>query len=239
MQAMIFAAGLGTRLRPLTLNKPKALVEVNGRTLLEHNVLKMMSYGISHIVVNVHHFSDMIIQAVDKLNKKYHCDIVISDESEQLLDTGGGLINAKDLFFKDEPILVHNVDILSDVNFDDMQKEFFLKKPLALLAVQQRDTSRYLLFNFKDELCGWQNLSTKEKIITKDAPQYNAYAFSGIQIVSYDIFNKINQSGVFSIIEAYLQLSKSNIISGYIHQAHWLDVGKPSSLAQAEQFFAN
>lgn len=237
MQAMIFAAGLGTRLRPLTLNKPKALVRINDKTLLEYNVQKMVSYGIENIVVNVHHFAQQIIQEVYHLNQKYHCNIVISCEDNQLLDTGGGLLKAKELFLLGEPILVHNVDILSDIDFYDMQKVFFNTKTLSLLAVQQRQTSRYLLFNNTDELCGWENVQTKEKIITKQSLSYQAFAFSGIQIVSYDIFDKITQRGVFSIIDTYLQLSKTNIIRPYLHQGKWVDVGKLSAIEKAESLF--
>ena len=272
MQAMIFAAGLGTRLRPLTDTKPKALIEINGKTLLERNIEKMVSYGIETIVVNIHHFPDMMTEFIKKIAKKYDCNIIISDERQELLDTGGGFLNARNLlcnnteikcrnskFFSekskmfsennlmkrhfisesldDNLILLHNVDILSDIDFNDMPKKFAESSPLALLAVQKRDTQRYLIFNEENELCGWTNLKTNEKIITRKCKQENLYAFSGVHLVSNEIFEKITQKGVFSITDMYLKLSENNIIKPYIHNGLWIDTGKLSSIEKAEQMF--
>ena len=255
---MIFAAGLGTRLRPLTDDKPKAMVSVNHKTLLEINIEKFVSYGIDPIVVNVHHFADMMVEYIEQLKTKYNVTISISDERNLLLDTGGGLLKAKKNFidkkkiiseknfFNSEKkkiisvknlILLHNVDILSDIDFDDMQQVFLATSPLALLAVQKRKTQRYLIFNENNELCGWTNTATNEKIITRKYKQEKLYAFSGIHIVNKDIFEKINKNGAFSIIEMYLELSKDYIIKPYIHSGKWLDVGKLENLEKAKQMF--
>ena len=259
MEAMIFAAGLGTRLRPLTDFKPKALMEVNGTTLLERTVSKMVSFGIHTITVNIHHFPDMMVENLNALAEKYNCRINISDERNMLLDTGGGLLYArkffsekkklfseKDFFFSENNfaesydencILLHNVDVLSNIDFNDMKKAFVQSNCLALLCVQQRQTSRYLIFNENLELSGWVNNATNQKIITRKCNKEHLFAFSGVHIISKDIFEKINLSGKFSVTDMYLQLSAENIIKPYIYNGLWLDAGKKESLEKAAAMF--
>ncbi|MCQ2327541.1 MAG: nucleotidyltransferase family protein [Bacteroidales bacterium] len=238
MEAMIFAAGLGTRLYPLTANKPKALVEVNGISLLERNIVKLISYGVKRIVVNVHHFPDMIIDFLN--SKNFPCKVLVSDERDELLNTGGGLIKAQNLFSKQEDILVHNVDILSDIDFSKLLAKHKENNSIATLAVRDRETSRYLLFNRDGILSGWENKSTKEQIIKREGESLESLAFSGIQIVSPEIFEKNKLSGTFSMIDLYLSLAKENNISSFIHNDNrWIDVGKQTSVEKAEEMFEN
>lgn len=238
MQGMIFAAGLGTRLYPITKDIPKALVKVGEKTLLEHIINKMIAYNIKHIVVNVHHFADKVIDFLH--SKQWDCDILVSDERDFLLDTGGGLLKAyKDkLFLDDEDILIHNVDILSDENFSDICDYHKINKNIATLCVKNRTTSRYLLFNENNILCGRRNIKLKEETITRPYKQITPYAFSGIHLFSPTLLNSITLEGKFSIIEAYLELSKTFDLKAYINnQSKWLDVGKTESLSQAESLF--
>lgn len=251
MQAMIFAAGLGTRLRPLTNTKPKALVEINGKTLLERNVEKMLSYGIKKIVVNIHHFPTLMIEAIEKIEKKYDCQLIISDERDLLLDTGGGLLKAKKYFFddnsltkenlsttsEDDLILLHNVDILSDIDFLEMKKEFLNTNPIALLAVKNRQTKRYFVFNESNVLSGWTNIETNESIMTRNCEKKQLFAFSGVHLVRRKIFDLIEQKGVFSIKDTYLQLSCNQIIKPFVHEGKWLDVGRIEAIEKAEKMF--
>ncbi len=251
MQAMIFAAGLGTRLRPLTNTKPKALVEINGKTLLERNVEKMLSYGIKKIVVNIHHFPTLMIEAIEKIEKKYDCQLIISDERDLLLDTGGGLLKAKKYFFddnsltkenlsttsEDDLILLHNVDILSDIDFMEMKKEFLNTNPIALLAVKNRQTKRYFVFNESNILSGWTNIETNENIMTRNCEKKQLFAFSGVHLVRRKIFDLIEQKGVFSIKDTYLQLSCNQIIKPFVHEGKWLDVGRIEAIEKAEKMF--
>jgi N-acetyl-alpha-D-muramate 1-phosphate uridylyltransferase len=251
MQAMIFAAGLGTRLRPLTNTKPKALVEINGKTLLERNIEKMLSYGIKKIVVNIHHFPTLMIEAIEKIEKKYDCQLIISDERDLLLDTGGGLLKAKKYFFDDNSltkdnfsttsdddlILLHNVDILSDIDFMEMKKEFLNTNPIALLAVKNRQTKRYFVFNESNVLSGWTNIETNESIMTRNCEKKQLFAFSGVHLVRRKIFDLIEQKGVFSIKDTYLQLSCNQIIKPFVHEGKWLDVGRIEAIEKAEKMF--
>jgi NDP-sugar pyrophosphorylase family protein len=234
MQAMIFAAGLGTRLRPLTNDRPKALVEINGKTLLDWNIEKMMKYGINHIVINVHHFSDMIINHLK--DKAYPIDILVSNEKDLLLDTGGGLMNARPLFIEDEDILIHNVDVLSDLDFSLLEKQHKENSCLATLYMSKRQTTRHLLFNEKQELCGWENINTKEKKTTREYKEITPYAFNCIQIINQKIFECNNLGKVFSMIDMYLEKSKTQIIRPYFNDdEHWIDVGKIDTLHKAEK----
>ena len=244
MQAMIFAAGLGTRLRPLTNTKPKALIEINGKTLLERNIEKMLSCGIRRIVVNIHHFPLLMIEAIEKINKKYDSQVLISDERDELLDTGGGLLNAKKYFFdkndsssENDLLLLHNVDILSDIDFLQMKNTFLMGNQIALLAVKKRETKRYFVFNERNELSGWTNLATNESIITRECKNKQLFAFSGVQILTRKIFDLIDQKGVFSIKDMYLQLSSNQIIKAFVHNGKWLDVGKLDAIEKAEKIF--
>ncbi len=236
-QAIILAAGLGTRLKPLTLSKPKALVEVANVSLLEHNINKLIDYGCNHIVINVHHFAEQIIEHIS--NKHYNADIFISNETDLLLDTGGGLVNAKHLFDTKNDILVHNVDILSKIDFLSFYKEHKENNALATLAVSERETSRYLLFNKENTLCGWENTKTGEKIISNGDKNLTRWAFSGIQFINPDILNLIRQEGSFPIIPEYLKLSKDYPIKSYIHSKDiWVDVGKIEAIEKAEKLLS-
>ncbi len=236
MKAMIFAAGLGTRLHPITNNIPKALVRVNGKTLLEIVITKIVQAGITDIIINVHHFAQQVIDFVSE-NNNFGVDIRFSDETAQLLDTGGGLKKASWFLNGDEPFLVYNVDVLSDINLADFIKYHKNHKALATLAVRKRETSRYLLFDRDFTLCAWENVKTGEKKIARDKSDLKPFAFSGIHIIQPAIFNLINETGRFSIIDVYLKLAKEHRILGYDHtQTQWLDLGRIENLKEAESF---
>lgn len=236
-QAMILAAGLGTRLKPLTLSKPKALVEVANISLLEHNINKLIDCGCNHIVINVHHFAEQIIEHIS--NKHYNANIVISNETNLLLDTGGGLVNAKHFFDSKNDILVHNVDIISKIDFLSFYKEHKGNNALATLAVSERETSRYLLFNNENTLCGWENTKTGEKIISNEDKNLNHWGFSGIQFINPELLNLLQQEGSFPIIPEYLKLSKDYPIKSYIHSKDiWVDVGKIEAIEKAEKLLS-
>ncbi len=235
-QAFILAAGLGTRLKPLTNSLPKALVEVNGISLLEHNINKLINFGCKHIVINVHHFPEKILEHITK--KHYHADIFISDETNQLLDTGGALLKAKDKFDFSKDILIHNVDILSKIDFNDFYNHHKSKNNLATLAVSKRETSRYLLFDKNYLLCGWENTKTNEKIISNERENLSPFGFSGIQFINPELINLIKNNGIFPIIPEYLKLSTYYPIYSYVHSKDiWVDVGRIESIEKAEKLF--
>ena len=233
MQAMILAAGLGSRLKPFTDKHPKALAPVNGKSLLQRNVEYLLSYGINDIVVNVHHFAGQIIEAVEAA-EGWGANIIISDESTEVLETGGGLKKAGDILSAlQQPFVLMNADILTNMNLDNMLEKHFKESPLATLAVTSRHSSRYLLFD-GDRLCGWKNDATGELKGRPGAP----FAFSGIHIISPAIFPLITESGKFSMIDVYLRLAPDHHIIGYDHSdSLLLDVGKPESLAIAQEMF--
>ncbi len=238
MKAMILAAGLGTRLGPLTNDKPKALVECNGRTLLEYAITKLKYFGFSEVIVNVHHFSTQIIDFV--ASRDFGIPISISDETEQLFDTGGGLLYAKHFLDGDEPFLICNVDIVSSIDFSDMMQYHKEHKALATLAVSNRKTSRYLLFDENNQLCAWENKATNSIIIANERVNYTPLAFSGIQIISPEMFQYITETGKFSIMDLYLRLAKDHSIIAYNHTgAFWLDIGKYEQLAESERLIKN
>ena len=239
MEAMIFAAGLGTRLRPLTNNKPKALVEINGKTLLEIVITKLKIEGISRIIINVHHFANDVIQFIKDRNY-FDIDIVFSNEKDELLDTGGGLKVASQYFSKNTDILVYNVDILSDIDINEMYNYHKKSTAIATLAVRNRETSRYLLFDKNNILCAWENVKTNEKKFSRQSEtELNRLAFSGIHILSPEFFEKISENGVFSIIDVYLRLAKNNYIQAYNHSStFWLDLGKIDALTKAEELLS-
>jgi N-acetyl-alpha-D-muramate 1-phosphate uridylyltransferase len=233
MKAMLLAAGLGTRLRPLTDEIPKALVEVNGITLLEHSVNHLKKYRVNQVIINVHHFAEQIIDYLGRKNN-FGMEITISDESGELLDTGGGLKKAA-WFFKDGlPFIVRNVDVLSDLDLNKLVLHHFQKKGLATLVVRERETSRYFLFNEKLQLCGWENTKTVETRITIPASTgLKQLAFSGIQIIDPKIFDLVTETGKFSLTEMYLRLSYEHKIFGFIDKdSFWLDAGKKMSNEQ-------
>lgn len=233
---MIFAAGLGTRLRPLTDTMPKALVPIDGKPLLHHLLHKLQHAGCSHVVINVHHHAQQIIEYVERHD--YGMRIAISDESNMLLDTGGGLRKAGSLLEGDEPILVHNVDILSNIDFDTLLQSHHPDN-LATVVVSQRNTSRYLLFDKEMRMRGWTNINSGDvKPQGLDTTPLQQTAFAGIHIVSPRIFEQMrNMPDKFSIIDFYLQAMSEHRIMGYIPQDFtMLDVGKIDSLAPAEEF---
>jgi len=244
MNALVLAAGLGTRLRPITDTIPKALVNVGGETLLERILLRLKANGFDHIVVNVHHFAQQIIDFLN-FHDRFGLDIQISDEQKLLLDTGGAIKRAMSLFHDNSPVLVHNVDILNDVPLHD----FFVSNSLkadATLLVSQRATSRYLVFDKESyALKGWTNLKTGEvkgdvqKAQLKDNPQLLLRAFSGIHIFSPRLLHLMETEWPerFSIIDFYLQACRSHTIIGKEMEAtHLLDVGKLESLDEANDF---
>jgi len=239
MKAMIYAAGLGTRLRPLTDNKPKALVEINGVTLLEHTINKLKAAGFDEIIVNVHHFAELVKNFLTQKNN-FGIRIEISDESEQLLDTGGGLKKASWFFDDGKAFLVHNVDVVSDIDLKKFHESFSQTGALASLAVRNRATSRYFLFDDDLNLCGWKNTETGEiKTVKGEAGNLSPLAFSGIQMISPGIFSLINESGKFSITGLYLRLAEENTIKAYRHDdGFWIDVGKPESLTEAAKMIS-
>lgn len=225
ISAMIFAAGLGTRLYPLTADKPKALVEYQGIPLLEHVLRKIIDTGIRHIVVNVHHFPDLIIQYLK--NHPHDAEIVISDERDYLRDTGGGLKFAAPLLADSENILLHNVDILSDLDLGQLITYHKNQEALATLAVRQRETSRYFLFDEEMRLCGWRNSKTGEKILSREASSYQELAFSGIHVVRRELIDLIPSADKQSITPIYVELSKTQLLKGFLHnEGHWKDMGK-------------
>ncbi len=234
---MIFAAGLGTRLKPLTYNKPKALVEINGKTLLERCILNLKKNGISDIVVNVHHFADLMIEYLNN-NPFEGVTIHISDERNELLDTGGGLLKTKDLFGKEEPILLINVDILTNLSIQELLDFHSTNNSLATLVIRKRNGSRFLLFNQENVLCGWINESTGEEKISRPDEFYTAdkFGFSGIQIINPELLDMIEEHGKFSIIDLYLRLAKTHSIKGFIdEQSIWMDLGKYSQIEEAKK----
>ncbi len=234
MNAMIFAAGLGTRLQPLTNDRPKALVECNGITLLEHAIAKLKFYGFTKIVVNVHHFSQLLIDFIT--THDFGVPVVISDESDLLLDTGGGMVFAKNELQGDEPFLICNVDIVSSIDFSKMIAYHKAHNALATLAVSDRKTARYFLFDENNRLCGWENKKTGEQKIVHPHDTYTSLAFSGIQVVSPKIFDQITETGKFSITNLYLRLAQHNTILAYNHTGDfWLDIGKYDEFAENER----
>ncbi len=245
MKAMILAAGLGTRLRPLTDDRPKALVEIDGRTLLEITLSRLRSFGVREVMINVHHFAHMILEYL-KANDNFGMRIEVSRE-EVLLDTGGGLKKAA-WFFEDSPghsgkeapFLLHNVDVLSTIDLERMRQLHFQTQALATLAVQNRETSRYLLFDERRQLCGRRAGPNQPPELVRPAPQAQAWAFSGIHVISPRLFSLMTEDGVFSIITSYLRLAAQGekILSFCADKYYWRDLGSPENVAQAAQDLA-
>lgn len=231
---MILAAGKGSRLRPLTDNRPKALVEIAGQTLLDRNICKMISFGIKHIVINTHYLGEQIHDYVKQQN--YNADIYFSDEIENLLDTGGGLLAAEKYFTKTAPILLHNVDIISDIDFKNGENELKKQNALSLICVSERKSSRHLLFDETHNLCGRDNENNNTStLIENRSPKYK-YAFSGIHFIDPQIFNYFTMNGSFSIIDQYLEIAKQQQILPYLHEAStWFDVGKIEEISEIEK----
>lgn len=237
---MIFAAGLGTRLKPLTDTMPKALVPVAGKPLLQHTIEKLTAAGFDEIIINIHHFADQIINFIET-NRSFGIRIAFSDERAQLLDTGGGIKKAAWFFDDDRPFLVHNVDILSTVDLREVMNHHLNSEVPATLVCSMRETTRYLLFNEQHHLSGWINRKTGE---TKSPypdfqpDNYTQLAFSGIQVLHPSLLSEMNTfADRFSIIDFYLSLCATHKITAYLPQKGTiLDVGKPDSIIQATKF---
>jgi len=238
MKAMILAAGLGTRLKPWTDQHPKALALINSKSLLQRNVEYLQQFGIYNVVVNVHHFPEQILEAVQK-NNGWGSNIIISDERDAILETGGGLKKAAPFLQDENDFVLMNVDVLTDLKLNEMIADHVKNKPLATLATTQRTTSRYFLFNDNNELCGWRNVETGIDKIVRQSAKYYQKAFSGIHIISNRIFSLMHQVGKFSIIDIYLEAAKSEIIRSFDHSiSRFIDVGKPDRIVKAEAIFA-
>jgi NDP-sugar pyrophosphorylase family protein len=239
MKAMILAAGLGTRLRPLTDHRPKALVEVQGQTLLQIALRRLASFGIREVIVNVHHFPDMVVEYLKK-SDSFGMRIEISRE-DALLDTGGGLKKAAWFFLEnstaeEEPFLLHNVDVISTIDFHEMLRFHREKDALATLAVQERNSSRYLLFNERNELCGrWTTAEPRPEMVQPPAGT-TALAFCGIHVISNRFLRMMTEDGAFSIIASYLRLAEQgeNIVAFRAEKSYWRDLGRPENVRQAE-----
>ena len=235
MRAMIFAAGLGTRLYPLTVDKPKALVEVAGKTLLQMAIEKVSQAGYNYLVINIHHFGDQIIEYLEK-NNNFGLNITISDERGQLLDTGGGILKATPWLDGNEAFLVYNVDVLSNIDLQLFRKYHEEQGGLATLAVRDRKTVRYLAFDDKMQLSGWRNIKTNDEIASRSMLNCRLLAFSGIQLIAPAIFKLITETGSFPLIPLYLRLAAEHRIMGYHDQSTlWMDLGKPDQIKEAEK----
>lgn len=233
MKAFIFAAGKGTRLQPITNSKPKALVEIAGKTLLEITIKRLMSAGIKDILINVHHFANQICEYL-QLHNNFGANISILDETNLLLDTGGAIKNAAHLFLDTDCVLVHNVDVITDLNYTELINNHLKTGALITLAVRDRRTERYFLFDRNNDLCGWQNVKTAKEIIVRlSEDDFVPLAFSGIHIINTNVPNLFTRSGVFSIVDAYLQLAAEHIIKAYPHNdTFWMDIGKINELEE-------
>jgi mannose-1-phosphate guanylyltransferase len=238
MKAMVLAAGLGTRLRPLTDNRPKALVEVAGRTLLEITLVRLRAFDVREVIVNVHHFADQVIEYL-KANHNFGMRIEISRE-EILLDTGGGLKKAawfflEDYASRDESFILHNVDVISTIDLLKMVEAHEASGALATLAVQKRESSRQLLFDEHLQLCGRRAGRDREPEIARPAPVLEPLAFSGIHVISPRLLPMLTEDGVFSIIAPYLRLAgKGEQILGFrADEYYWRDLGRAEDLSQA------
>lgn len=242
MKAMILAAGLGTRLRPLTDDRPKALVEIAGRTLLEITLLRLRESGVREVIVNVHHFADLVVHYL-KEHANFGMRIEISRE-EILLDTGGGLKKAAWFFQEapDKPFILHNVDVLSTIDLDRMLQFHQQNQALATLAVQQRKTSRFLLFDSQNQLCGRRTGRDQPEIVRPSTAshvsgQLEELAFSGVHVISPRLLNRLNEEGAFSIVASYLRLAKERetILAFHSDKYYWRDLGTPENVRQASE----
>jgi len=244
MKAMVLAAGLGTRLRPLTDNRPKALVEVGGRTLLEITLTRLREFGIGEVIINVHHFSSAILDYL-QTNHNFGMKIEISPE-DVLLDTGGGLKRAGWFFLQDaahneEPFLLHNVDVISTIDFGAMLQQHKQSGALATLAVQKRETSRYLLFDGESQLCGRRIVKQHKDEMIRAAHRVDALAFTGIHVISPRMLTMMREEAAFSIIDLYLRLAgQGERMRGFRADGYyWRDLGKLEQVQQALEDYRN
>ncbi len=244
MKAMIFAAGLGTRFKPWTDEHPKALALVNGKSLLQRNIEYLQQYGITDVVVNVHHFADQVIDAVQQ-SKGWGSNILISDERDELLDTGGGLLKAAPMLEGDEPFVTINVDVLTNLDLNNLIVFHQKHHPLISFAVTNRKTARNFLFDEQNRLCGWRNNASGEEkgpllsYTDEERTKLVEKAYSCVVVFEPTVFSRIRQTGKFSLTETYLDLATDHLILGYDHSGDkFVDVGKPESVKVAEEMFA-
>jgi len=240
MKAMVLAAGLGTRLRPLTNDRPKALVEVGGRTLLEITLTRLRDFGICDVIINVHHYADMVIDRM-KAAGNFGMNIEFSRE-DVLLDTGGGLkqaawfLGGRSGAKAEDPFILHNVDVISSIDLERMVEFHRQTKALATLAVQERKSSRYLLFDQQNQLCGRRLVKEEKTEVVRPSQQMTELAFSGIHVISPRIFSLLTEEGIFSIVPAYLRLAAQGkrIVAFRADEYYWRDLGKPENIRLAE-----
>lgn len=229
MKAMILAAGLGTRLLPLTENKPKALLEVQGIPLLQHTIRYLTYFGVNEIVINIHHHAGQIIDFIRKKNS-FGVRIEFSDETDELLDTGGGLYKAR-WFFNDQPFFLTASDVITNLDLNAMYLKHLALKPLVTLAVKQRSSSREFLFDREYRLCGWQNNATGETRQVRDVKDPMKIAFSTIHLIDPLIFDLITEHGCFSLVDVYLRLAANHLIMGFEHNnSQWFEFGRIENL---------
>lgn len=235
LQAFIPAAGLGTRLRPLTDHQPKALVSIGGKALLSHVTERLMDIGVRHFVINIHHFAEQIMEYVER--QRWDANICFSDEREQLLDTGGGLKQALSMCSGRGPILVHNVDVISAIDLNLLVEQHLRQQSLVTLAVSRRDSSRQLLFDRHQQLVGWCNRARGEVIRSRKAASYSEWAYSGIAVVEKRLEELLPDTPpAYPIIPEYIRLSNEHTISKFQHESNiWADVGRIETLQALEQ----
>jgi NDP-sugar pyrophosphorylase family protein len=240
MKAMIYAAGLGTRLQPETDIKPKALVEVAGIPMIGRLIERLKAFNIDQVIINTHHLREQVKEYLNR-NKSFGIEIVLSEEHDELLETGGGLAKARWFLDGSDPFLIHNVDILSDIDLQDMLRFHKKRKPMVSLAVRNRVSSRYLLFDEEMALKGWMNNKTGETILAENLSKpLKKLAFSGIHIVNPDIFRYFTEIKRYRIIDKYLDISGKEHIAGYKHDGgYWIDMGTKEGIRDAERRLSN
>ncbi len=236
MKAFILAAGLGSRLAPLTNDKPKALVDFNGRPMLQYLIERLKEQGFNHLLINIHHFGELILNFLEK-NKNFGVDISVSDERGQLLNTGGAIVKAAAFFKGNNPVLVHNVDIYTDLDFSQLIEAHKASGALVSLAVKNRNSSRKLLFDEQMRLKGWKNLKSKEyKWVNNKTTGYIERAYSGVYIASPEYPGLIKQTGSFPIVPQWLRLAKNQLFKGIEHnEGHWFDLGSMEKIKAAQR----
>lgn len=235
INAMIFAAGLGTRLKPFTKEHPKALAEINGVPLLAIALKKIERLGIKKVVINVHHFAHQVISFVEK-HKSNNLEILISDESEQLLDTGGGLLKAAPLFDTEADILIYNVDVITNAPLDELIKTHQQQKNLVTLMTEKRKASRFLLFDADNQLKGWRNPKTKEELWVNQPEETLEMGYNGVHIIQSKLLGLLDNSNSFPIFPEYIKLSEKFPVKSWSNwKGEWIDVGTPEKLDQASK----
>ena len=235
IKAMILAAGLGTRLRPFTDEHPKALFETEGATLLEHSLRHLRLHGISEVIINVHHFPAQILRFLEE-NGNFGMSVAVSDETEHLLETGGGVKKAEWFLSGCDAFVVRNVDVLTTLDLSAMIRVHRATGPLATLAVRKRDTARYFLFDDKMRLNGWINKKTGEQRLHRIKKRLTPFAFSGIQVMSPEIFPLMTETGKFSLTNLYVRLCEDHLIQGYEDKSPlWKDIGRPDQASDQKR----